>query len=52
MFESIDRPCELIFCVLVKQKSDFDEVKEVVSITRMALRIHNLPSGHLKMHLL
>jgi hypothetical protein len=30
MFEGIERRCELIFCILVIEKSDLDEVAQVM----------------------
>jgi hypothetical protein len=48
MFEGVERSYEHIFCIPVIEKCNLDEVVCVVLSSRMALRTHNLPSGHLK----
>jgi hypothetical protein len=44
MFQSVERPCELIFWILDNERSDLHEIACDVLSRRMALRIHNLLS--------
>jgi hypothetical protein len=39
IFESVERPCELIYCILGIEKREVDEVAFHVLSRRMALRI-------------
>jgi hypothetical protein len=49
MFQGVERPYELIFCIPSFVKSDFkrNHLSDVL-IRRMTLRNHNLHSGRLK----
>jgi hypothetical protein len=41
MFRDVEMSLERIFYIVVLQKSDLDEVAEVILSRRMALRTHN-----------
>jgi hypothetical protein len=47
MFQGVERPCKLIFCILVINKSDLDEFACDL-IRPMSPSTHYLPSGRLK----
>jgi hypothetical protein len=51
MFEGIERRCEQIFYILGIEYNDLDEVPEVVSGRRMAMRTDYLPIRRLKIRL-
>jgi hypothetical protein len=51
IYQGVESPYELIFCILCIEKSVSDEFAFYVLSRRMALRSHNLPSGCLKKRL-
>jgi hypothetical protein len=52
MFQGVERPSEIIFCILGIEKSDFDEVVEVLfEVGKWPLDLKKLPSARLKKRL-
>jgi predicted transcriptional regulator len=51
MFQGVERPYELISCILSMEKSDLDSRLSDFLNRRMGLRTNNLPSERRKMRL-
>jgi hypothetical protein len=48
MFQGVEKPCTLIFCILGIGKCDLVEFACDALSRRNVIKIHNLPTGHLK----